>query len=52
MHAWHDDTTAERRKKAYYQTGPFTITKPRDQEIGEFYYVHECHVSDLEAPKL
>ena len=33
-------------------TNPFTISKPRDQEICEFYVVQECRATDFEAPKL
>ena len=31
---------------------PFTILEPRDQEIGEFYVVHERRATDFEDPKL
>ena len=33
-------------------TGPLTILEPGDQEIGEFYEVHECRMTEFEAPKL
>ena len=36
----------------YNPTNLFTILKPQDQEIGEFYVVQECHATDFEAPKL
>ena len=33
-------------------TDPFTVTKPQDQEIGEFHVVYGHHATDFEAPKL
>ena len=33
-------------------TSPFAIPEPYDQEIGEFYVVQECLVTDFGAPKL
>ena len=35
-----------------YPTNPFTILKPQDQEIDEFYAVSERRAMDFEAPKL
>ena len=33
-------------------TGTFTILEPQNQEIGEFYVVHERRVMDFDARKL
>ena len=33
-------------------TNTFTISEPRNQEIGEFYVVQERRATDFEAPKL
>ena len=33
-------------------TGPFTISEPQDQEIGEFLVVQERRKTGFEAPKL
>ena len=33
-------------------TDPFTILEPRDQDIGEFYEVHERRKTDFEATNL
>ena len=38
--------------KEPYPTNPYTILEPRDQEIGEFYEVHECCVSDFPAQEM
>ena len=39
-------------KIAICPTNPFTISKPRDQEICEFYVVQKRRTRDFEAPKL
>ena len=36
----------------FFPTDPFIISKPLDQEIGEFYVVLERREKDFEAPKL
>ena len=33
-------------------TDPFSISKPKDKEIGEFYVVQRHRAADLKAPKL
>ena len=33
-------------------TKPFTILKPQDREISEFYSVQECRATDYKVPKL
>ena len=39
-------------KRAGCPTGPFTVLKPRDEEIGEFYEVQKRRATDFKALKL
>ena len=34
-----------------YPTGPFAISEPQDQEIGEFYVVQKRRATDFDDPK-
>ena len=42
----------ERNTREKIPTVPFTISGPRDQEIGEFFVAREPHAIDFESPKL
>ena len=38
------------KKPWLFPTGPFSISKPQSQQIGEFYVVQGRHATDFESP--